>query len=66
LQKIIQTFGLRKNLLTITQNGGHNMSEEKELKEKLLKLDDEYECSIASGTHREPDVIADDAFSSYQ
>jgi hypothetical protein len=39
------------------------MSKEKELKEKLLKLDNEFECSIASGTHRKPDVIADDAFS---
>jgi len=38
------------------------MSEEKELKERLIELDDEYECSIASGTHREPDVIADDAW----
>ena len=38
------------------------MSREKLLKEKLLKLDNEYECSIASGTHREPDEISDDAY----
>ena len=38
------------------------MSKEKLLKEKLLKLDNEYECSIASGTHREPDEISDDAY----
>ena len=38
------------------------MSKEKLLKEKLLKLDNEFECSIASGTHREPDEISDDAY----
>ncbi len=38
------------------------MSKEKELKERLIKLDNEYECSIASGTHREPDEISDDAY----
>jgi len=38
------------------------MSKEKELKEILIKLDNEYECSIASGTHREPDEISDDAY----
>ena len=38
------------------------MSKEKLLKERLIKLDNEYECSIASGTHREPDEISDDAY----
>ena len=38
------------------------MSKEKELKERLIKLDNEYECSISAGTHREPDEISDDAY----
>ena len=38
------------------------MSKEKELKEKLIKLDTEYECSISAGTHRDPDEISDDAW----
>jgi hypothetical protein len=38
------------------------MSKEKELKERLIKLDDEYECSIASREQREPEEISDDAF----
>ena len=38
------------------------MSKEKLLKEKLIKLDNEYECSIASGTHRTPEEIAQDVY----
>ena len=32
------------------------------LKDKLIELDTEYECSISAGTHREPDEISDDAY----
>ena len=35
---------------------------EESLKEKLLDLDNEYECSIASGTHRTPEEIARDVY----
>ena len=38
------------------------MSKEKELKDKLIALDTEYECSISAGTHRDPDEISDDAY----
>ena len=34
---------------------------ERLLKDKLIELDTEYECSISAGTHREPDEISDDA-----
>jgi|TARA_R110000751_G_scaffold16793_2_gene52784 hypothetical protein len=39
------------------------MSKEKELKDKLLKLDDEYQFSVSVGTLRTPDEIADDVYS---
>ena len=35
---------------------------ERLLKDKLIELDTEYECSISAGTHREPDEISDDAY----
>ena len=37
------------------------MSKEKELKDRLVELDDEYMCSIAAGTHRDPAEIESDA-----
>ena len=37
------------------------MSKEKELKDRLVELDTEWECSIAAGTHRDPDEIENDA-----
>tara|TARA_R100001480_G_scaffold71943_1_gene83056 strand:- start:520 stop:711 length:192 start_codon:yes stop_codon:yes gene_type:complete len=36
---------------------------EKELKQKLLSLDDEYQFSVSVGTLRTPDEIADDVYS---
>lgn len=39
------------------------MSKEKELKDKLLKLDDEYQFTVSVGTLRTPDEIADDVYS---
>ena len=39
------------------------MSKEKELKDKLLKLDDEYQFSVSVGKLRTPDEIADDVYS---
>jgi len=39
------------------------MSKEKELKDKLLKLDDEYQFSVSEGTLRTPDEIANDVYS---
>ena len=39
------------------------MSKEKELKDKLLKLDDEYQFSVSVGTLRTPDEIANDVYS---
>ena len=39
------------------------MSKEKELKDKLLKLDDVYQFSVSVGTLRTPDEIADDVYS---
>ena len=38
----------------------NNKLTDEELKEKLIKLDTEYECSIASGVQRTPDEIHDD------
>ena len=37
-------------------------SEYKQLKEELIDLDNEYECSLASGTHRQSEEIAQDAY----
>jgi len=46
------------------QNGGHSMSvSEKELKQRLLSLDDEYQFSVSVGTLRTPDEIANDVYS---
>lgn len=39
------------------------MSKEKELKDKLLKLDDEYQFTVSVGELRTPDEIADDVYS---
>ena len=39
------------------------MSKEKELKDKLLKLDDEYQFTVSVGTLRTPDEIANDVYS---
>jgi|TARA_R100001443_G_scaffold1091_1_gene4256 hypothetical protein len=36
---------------------------EKELKQKLLSLDDEYQFSVSVGTLRTPDEIANDVYS---
>ena len=36
---------------------------EKELKQRLLSLDDEYQFSVSVGTLRTPDEIADDVYS---
>lgn len=47
--KRIKDFLYNKNKLT-----------EEELKEKLINLDTEYECSIASGVQRTPDEIYSD------
>ena len=47
--KRIKDFLYNKNKLT-----------EEELKDKLINLDTEYECSIASGVHRTPDEIYSD------
>lgn len=37
-------------------------NEYEQLKEELISLDTEYECSIASGTHRKPEEIAKDVY----
>jgi hypothetical protein len=36
---------------------------EKELKQRLLSLDDEYQFSVSVGTLRTPDEIANDVYS---
>ena len=35
---------------------------EESLKEELIDLDNEYECSVASGKHRKPEEIAQDVY----
>ena len=37
-------------------------NEYEQLQEELISLDNEYECSIASGTHRTPEEIAQDVY----